>query len=91
MRIDEALQNRPDGVVRVQGFLLQHGGDLQLCAELLESFPPQCGDPSLIVRGLDIETIPDLERGEGAAWTSRQVEVAGTLEGDVLTATAAEG
>lgn len=49
MRIDQALRSDGSESVRVQGFLVGYTGEpLRLCAELLESLPPQCGGPSLI-------------------------------------------
>lgn len=86
MSIAEALRKQPDGVINVRGFLYQYNGDVQLCDELLESFPPQCGSPSLVVRGLDLDTIPDLVRAEGCVWTKQMIEVSGILRDKVLTA-----
>lgn len=85
MRISEALRVRPTGPVRVQGFLVQTTADeLRLCAELLESYPPQCGEPSLRVEGLDPDTVQGVHREGSARWTDREVELAGMLEGDTL-------
>ena len=38
-----------DGVVEVEGYLIERDGELRLCDGILESFPPQCGEPSLRV------------------------------------------
>src|SRR5262245_59379029 len=45
---------------RVTGNLLVQGDEVRLCSALAESFPPQCGNPSLVVEGLDLETVADL-------------------------------
>lgn len=40
-----------EGVVEVEGYLIERNGELRLCETILESFPPQCGEPSLRVVG----------------------------------------
>jgi hypothetical protein len=35
----------------VEGYLIERDGELRLCDAILESSPPQCGEPSLRVEG----------------------------------------
>jgi hypothetical protein len=54
-----------------------------LCSAVLESYPPQCGEPSMLVVGaLSADVVAALERKPGAgvddlAWGT--LEVAGTV------------
>lgn len=49
-----------DGTVEVEGYLIERAGELRLCEAILESFPPQCGEPSLRVEGTSLS--PSEER-----------------------------
>ena len=85
MRIEHALRIHGSKRVQVRGFLLRCDQEpLRLCAELLESFPPQCGSPSLLVEGLDISSLPDITRSDDCAWTARPVELDGIVDGGIL-------
>lgn len=48
------------GPVEVEGYLIERNGELRLCETILESFPPQCGEPSLRVDGTSLS--PSEER-----------------------------
>lgn len=61
----------PDGVSR-------------LCAGLAGSFPPQCGDPSITVEGLDLDTLTGAESDQGVTWTG-ETTLHGELSAGVLT------
>ena len=50
LSIEEA-RDQDGSVVEVEGYLIERGGELRLCEAILESFPPQCGEPSLRVEG----------------------------------------
>ena len=70
--------------VQVRGFLLRCDQEpLLLCTELLESYPPQCGGPSLVVDGLDMDTLADITRGDDCAWSARPVELQGVVDASV--------
>ena len=53
-------------------------GRVLLCDALAESFPPQCGGARLEVRGLDVDSLPDLQEGNGVRW-AEQVQLLGTV------------
>ncbi len=85
IRIDEARSRGIRGEVRLRGFLLGRSeGPIRLCAELLESFPPQCGGESIFVEGLRLEALGHLAQAEGFFWSEGEVELSGTLDNGVL-------
>jgi hypothetical protein len=85
LTVEEALQADADGPVRVRGTLIATGADVRLCAAILESHPPQCGRPSLVVRGLDLVGVSNMEQAKGVGWTRREVTLVGEVEDGVLT------
>ena len=84
LSVQEAIDSTLEGPLMVKGFVVADGsGSVQLCTTLAESFPPQCGDPSLEIEGLDLATVEGLQRDEadsGRAWTDTEVSVLGDLE-----------
>lgn len=48
-----------------------------------QSQPPRCGDPSLILQGVEPEP-GTLTQAAGVAWTSDQVQVLGERDGERL-------
>ena len=51
LSIQEAIDSDLDGPLLVRGYLIERDGELRLCEAILESSPPQCGEPSLRVDG----------------------------------------
>ena len=51
LSVQEALDSELDGPLMVRGYLIERDGELRLCEAILESSPPQCGEPSLRVEG----------------------------------------
>ena len=51
LSVREALDSDLDGPLMVRGYLIERDGELRLCEAILESSPPQCGEPSLRVEG----------------------------------------
>lgn len=81
-------QARAAGVERpllVSGYVVAEGGRVRLCEALAESFPPQCGGPSLEVRGLDVASVPGLEASDGVRWTARPHRLLGVVRDGILT------
>jgi hypothetical protein len=83
--IDEALASDSDEMLLVNGNLLAQGGDVRLCSALAESFPPQCGGPSLIVDGLKLEEVDGLFTEGEVAWTDRPIQLLGIVADGTLT------
>jgi hypothetical protein len=69
----------------VTGNLLVAGDEVRLCSALAESFPPQCGGPSLSVEGLDLDTVADLTSEGDVGWTDHPIVLEGIVDGDTLT------
>ena len=54
--------------VEVKGLLHVSSGVTRLCAGTLESYPVQCGKPSIELVGLDIGAITGTTTAEGVTW-----------------------
>jgi hypothetical protein len=70
LTVQEAVDFDGAEPVMVKGYLIERAGELRLCSAILESYPPQCGDPSLQVEGDDLEG------------SEQQVSLLGTVEGE---------
>jgi hypothetical protein len=77
LTIEEALTTTAAGPLVVAGYLVERDGEPRLCSAILESDPPQCGEPSLEVVG----EIDDAELGQ-------RVSLVGDVEDGVLTISA---
>lgn len=62
LSVSEALASDLDGPLQVKGYLIRRDGELRLCTAVLESQPPQCGEPSLAVAG-DVSGIEPYDGG----------------------------
>ena len=91
LSIEEATASPLEGPLMVNGYLVAlDGEDVQLCSMLAESYPPQCGGPSLMVNGLHLETVdglvqPDDPALAGTAWSEEPVSILGDIEDGVIT------
>jgi hypothetical protein len=90
--VAEAVDLQSDAAVVVRGFLVVNtDGQILLADSLLESHPPQAGDSTVVVRGLDLDSIPVLQRFDGdspiqtVAWTDQLIELRGLVSSDTLT------
>ncbi len=91
LSIQEAIDSTLEGPLMVKGYLVApEGGPVRLCSALLESYPPQCGEPSLVVEGLDLATVeglaqtsePDLAQ---VTWSDAEISILGDVEDGVIT------
>jgi hypothetical protein len=74
-----------DQPVKVRGYvLIGADGVTRLCTGLAGSYPPQCGSPSLQVKGELPDDLPGRESAQGVTWTG-ETTLRGTLAGGVLT------
>ncbi len=73
LTIEEALETTADGPLVVAGYLIEQGDEIRLCSAILESYPPQCGEPSLEVRG-------EVDREQ----VGERVSLIGDVDGHVL-------
>jgi len=90
LTVEQALGR--DGEATVEGFLVAPaGGPARLCSALLESYPPQCGEPSIAVEGLNLASLPGLVHTNDPSlaqvtWSESAVPLNGSLADGVLTA-----
>jgi hypothetical protein len=70
--VGRALERGSDEPQLVSGYVIERDGVPRLCEAILESFPPQCGEPSLRLVG------------EVAAPPEEQVTLLGTVEGETF-------
>jgi hypothetical protein len=83
--IEQALAADTDEPLLVNGNLLAQDGEVRLCYALAESFPPQCGGPSLVVEGLKLEEVDGLITEGDVSWTDRPMQLLGVVEDGTLT------
>ena len=79
LTVSEALRSDLDDVLLVRGFLVVVDGRARLCETLAESYPPQCREASVAVRGLRLEDF-QLQSAGGSQWTDGGVTLTGRLE-----------
>lgn len=73
LSVQEAIDSDLDGLLMVRGYLIERDGELRLCDAILESSPPQCGDPSLRVEG------------PAPAASEERVSLLGDVDGETIT------
>ena len=83
--IADALTSDSDQPLLVNGAIVATAQDTRLCDVLMESYPPQCGGPYLIVEGLDLATVDNLQEASGVSWTDFPFQLLGTVENGVIT------
>jgi hypothetical protein len=79
--VAEALTHGPtDDLVTVTGALfIDADGSVRLCDAIAESFPPQCGGERIVVEGLDLDDIDDIQEEGNVRW-SESVTLFGSVE-----------
>lgn len=66
--VEQLVARSADTPIAVQGLLHIDHGTARLCAAILESFPPQCGEPSVEVIGLDPSAVAGTTTAQGVTW-----------------------
>lgn len=87
LTVEEAIASDAGEPLTVAGYLFVRGGDAKLCDAMLESYPPQCGGPSLVVEGLDVEEVEGVRSEGGMAWTEERVSLLGEVVGGAIRVT----
>lgn len=81
--VADAIAFAGDEILLVNGSLfIGRDGVMRLCEALMESWPPQCGGPSLVVEGLDEKAVP-WQEAEGVRWTD-STQVLGRVADGIL-------
>ena len=68
LSVDQLVARSADTPIGVQGFLLDRDGVTRLCAVIMESFPPQCGEPAVELVGLDLAQVAGTQTEQGVTW-----------------------
>ena len=68
LTVEQLVARSADTPVTVQGFLIDRDGATRLCAAILESYPPQCGEPAVALVGLDLDQIAGTQTDQGITW-----------------------
>lgn len=84
LSVADALRSTLDQPLLVNGMLHVQRGEVRLCTALLESYPPQCGVPSIVVRGLNLTHVAGLTENQGIQWTSRPIQLLGRVKNGIL-------
>lgn len=81
LSVAQALTHQmTDDLVTVTGALfVDPDGTVRICDAIAESFPPQCGGDRMVVEGLDLETIADLQTEGDVSW-AEGVSLFGSVE-----------
>jgi inhibitor of cysteine peptidase len=69
--------------VEVEGFVLWDAASARLCDVLMESFPPQCGAPWVVIANPDLLD-ESLESAQGVRWTQGYTTISGSFDGERL-------
>ena len=89
LEIDGLIQGGEASDVTAVGFVVWDDTSARLCSVLLESFPPQCGGPDVIITnpGSIEASLGDvtLQKEQAVRWTDQRVELRGNFDGQRLT------
>jgi hypothetical protein len=83
--VEQALAADTTDPLLVRGALVAEGGTIRLCSAILESYPPQCGKPALVIRGLDLRSVDGLTTANGVTWADSEVKLLGSVADGTLT------
>ena len=68
IRVQQLIARSADTPVAVQGLLHVTKADARLCAAVMESYPVQCGEPSVELVGLDLAAVEGLTTAGDVTW-----------------------
>lgn len=71
-------------LVAVGYLFVDPDGTARLCDAIMESFPPQCGKPSIPVVNLPPELVDGLSEKNGQRWSDAPVQLMGTVDDGVF-------
>jgi hypothetical protein len=91
LTIEQALGGGGDLPLLVKGFVVAADGETpRFCSALLESYPPQCGGPSLEIERLDLTSIDGLQSTDDpdlaqVTWSETEITLLGNVADDTIT------
>lgn len=68
LSVEQLVSRSADTPIAVRGFLIDQERVTRLCAAILESYPPQCGEPSVELVGLDLAELAGTQSDQGITW-----------------------
>lgn len=68
LTVEQLVARSADGSISVQGFLIEKDGVTRLCAAVMESYPPQCGEPAVELVRLDLDEVAGTQTDQGVTW-----------------------
>ncbi len=68
LTVEQLVARSADTPIAAQGFLIDQQGVTRLCAAVLESYPPQCGEPAVELVGLELATLAGRQTDQGITW-----------------------
>ncbi|MFW2382455.1 MAG: protease inhibitor I42 family protein [Acidimicrobiales bacterium] len=83
VRVGDLFDGEGARDVVVEGFVVWDAASARLCDVLMESFPPQCGGPWVVIANPDLLTEP-LESAQGVRWSQGYTSISGSFDGDRL-------
>lgn len=85
LTVADALASTLAGPLLVRATLLVGAdGAARLCDTVRESYPPQCGDPSMPITGLPPELVASLAHAGGVRWSDEPVTFMGRVRDGVF-------
>jgi len=85
LTVSQALASDLDEPLLVQGLFIDSGdGQQRLCAAALDSFPPQCGEPSVLVEGVAPAELDGAMSSGDVTWVD-VAQLLGRVEDGVMT------
>ncbi len=84
LSVSDALKSELDLPLLVNGFLISDGATTKLCEAMLESYPPQCGGPFLLVENVDLASFPNMRTEGSVSWIDDFVQLLGPVDDGVL-------
>lgn len=85
LSVGEAIAYSGTQVVAVFGFLIADDSEARLCERVMESLPPQCGEPSVRITNPDAFPNETVKSAQGVRWTDQPVTVFGHIVDGELT------
>lgn len=71
--VQQLVERSADTPIQVRGLLIDDGGGPRLCDAILESYPPQCGEPSVELVEVDVASVEGTTTAQGVSWKEAAV------------------
>lgn len=68
LSVEQLMSRSADTPIAVRGFLTDQERVTRLCAAILESYPPQCGEPFVELVGLEVAELAGTQSDRGITW-----------------------